>query len=643
MYDRAANPVEKAPSRPAPRSRRYACQKPRRGIVIVISAFLMVAMLGFVAFTVDTGQIIVTKTKMQGAVDAAALAASQEIVSVIYDAGAGQGDASDVNSIGVAAARARAQQVAEANDVYINASQDVQFGKRTYNEATEQWTIAWGDEPYNVVKVTARRDQDDTSQPDGKLPMAFAWVLGKESAKVTASAIAFVEARDIIVVLDYSGSMNDDSELKSIDDIAQQDIEDNLQDIYEELGSPNIGNMSWAPDGVTVEGQPASGPVPHISVKFGYNSIYVESTKDLSNVVLKYSNGSKQKYDNLDSNPSLTGTFSGTGSNSGKEIIRAWIKSGNNASGDGPGYGEKFRYPNDSAVKIALGLNNVPYPYNSGSWDSYIDYAQTSGYIRDAGYRKLYGGLTWTNYLLQQKPRSGQTSDLWKTPHYPFHSMKQGMSLFLDFLTDLNFGDNVGLVTYASEARREEALDNMGDGETADLAGVLITDDYAAIDVIQRHKQAAHYSSSTALGDGIKVARELLAEQARAGARPVIFVMTDGNANVKPDGWSMPGGWDWSEVTDFDGNGTADYTTSDSKKQYAFYQAKKAIDQGYMLHTLTVGQNADRSLMGALAQSSGGVWIDVPGGSSIEDMTAEMKAAFREIAGKVPPPRLVHE
>lgn len=60
------------------------------------------------------------------------------------------------------------------------------------------------------------------------------------------------------------------------------------------------------------------------------------STKNLSNVVLKFADGAEQKFDGL------TGygqTFAGTGANAGKTVIGVWIKSGDNASGDGPGFG----------------------------------------------------------------------------------------------------------------------------------------------------------------------------------------------------------------------------------------------------------------------------------------------------------------
>jgi hypothetical protein len=117
--------------------------------------------------------------------------------------------------------------------------------------------------------------------------------------------------------------------------------------------------------------------------------------------------------------------------------------------------------------------------------------------------------------------------------------------------------------------------------------------------------------------------------------------MTDGQANVYPSGWSLPSGWNWAKHTDYDGNGTADYTTTDKSKQYAFYQATLAIANGYTLHTMSVGADGDDNLLKAIAFAGGGVFIDIPAGSTVAQVQEDLLDAFRQIAGKVPPPKLV--
>ena len=623
------------------------CRKPqheresgklRKGIVAVLALAVLPVVFAFVAFSVDTGLINNSQVNLQNAADAAALAASQEITAAIHQAGQGEGDATiDANSIAVAAAREMAYIVAQANGAYIDPHRDVQFGKRVYDELTETWPIVWGAQPYNVVRVEVRMDNPSMDAPDHELQLLFGAFVGQPSIPLSASASAFVEARDIVVVLDFSGSMNDDSEFRKIGALSQADIEANMLEIFNALGPPNVGSLPWDPEYVTIPGQPASGPVPHIEVTFQYKEIYVESTKDLSNVVLAFTDGATQKFEGISG---LTGTFEGTGGNAGKTVAHCWIKSGSNESGDGPGYGEYF---NDSytAIKEVYGLDSAAYPYPSGSWNSLFSHCRSNGDVRDAGYRYKYGGKNFVDYLLNSKPSKSQTPDLWKTPQYPFHAIKNGCTLFCDFLTDLDFGDELGLVSYDSSSRVESFLD---DGEAyIDITSDPITTDYASIDTIQRHKQAGHYQTYTGMGYGVLEATELLAEKGRYGARPTILLMTDGLANRKPSGWSLPGDFNWAEWTDFDDDGTADYTTGDTYKQYAFWEVTQAIARGYTVHTMSVGTGADRNLMEAIAGASGGEWIDVPGGSTVAEMEDQLLAAFGRIASQVPPAKLVYD
>jgi hypothetical protein len=102
-------------------------------------------------------------------------------------------------------------------------------------------------------------------------------------------------------------------------------------------GNNNQGGSGGNQSGNTT-GQ-NSGCLPTVSSNFTPNSItaIVSSTKDLSNVVLKFCDNTTQKFEGLSG---LTGTFSGTGANAGKCISGVWIKSGCNQSNDGPGYGE---------------------------------------------------------------------------------------------------------------------------------------------------------------------------------------------------------------------------------------------------------------------------------------------------------------
>jgi hypothetical protein len=123
----------------------------------------------------------------------------------------------------------------------------------------------------------------------------------------------------------------------------------------------------------------------------------------------------------------------------------------------------------------------------------------------------------------------------------------------------------------------------------------------------------------------------------------MMLVMTDGQTNQRPSGWSLPGSWSWTNYTDFDQDGDADYTTTDKDKQYAFYQAAQAIDAGITIHTMTVGEGADVTLMEAIAQAGGGVSIHIPGGQTIANLESQVLEAFAAIASKIPPAKLVYD
>ena len=566
----------------------------RRGIIVVLTGFTLVVVFAFVALSVDTGRIVLTETKMQNGVDAAALAAAQEITSAVYAAGQGQGSVNiDANSIAVDAARAMAAQVAAANGVYIDPATDVRFGKRGFDEATGTWPIYWDASPFNVVQVVARKTDPDSDAPDGQLPLAFGWAVGRDQVSLQSSATAFVEARDLVVVLDFSASMNDDSSLRSGLGLTQ--AENSLDDMWDTLVA---ANPTW----------PGSSSSKFPSTGFGgissYQGAYVSS--------------------------SYTSTIRGTlGLNQ------------NNPDGS-----RKYPFPQSGRYSSGNPKNKPSNSTSDSLWNGYISYVKN----KSGSYNKKYGYRTLMDYMQEKRFAREKSEDLWRTPHYPFNAIKNGATLFLGFLTELDFGDEVGLVGYGQWAEQQLSF---YDGEVdVDISDDPITGDYATIDLIQRHCQAGEYAGWTAMGDGILKARELMVGDAgdpdddgysRYGSRPTMIIMTDGQTNQKPSGWSMPGGFNWAEWTDYDGDGSADYSSSNSAKQYAFWEAVQAIERGVTLHTLAVGQGADRDLMQAIAYAGGGVFIDVPGGSTVAELESQLIDAFRNIASQVPPAKLVYE
>ena len=48
-------------------------------------------------------------------------------------------------------------------------------------------------------------------------------------------------------------------------------------------------------------------------------------------------------------------------------------------------------------------------------------------------------------------------------------------------------------------------------------------------------------------------------------------------------------------------------------------------------------------MMEAIAFIGGGIWLDIPGGTTVSAMEAQVLDAFEQIAAYVPPAKLVYE
>src|SRR5262249_38726076 len=55
------------------------CRQKRRGAIIPLAAILMIPLMGMLAFAIDTGYIIMARSELQNAADAAALAAAEQL------------------------------------------------------------------------------------------------------------------------------------------------------------------------------------------------------------------------------------------------------------------------------------------------------------------------------------------------------------------------------------------------------------------------------------------------------------------------------------------------------------------------------------------------------------------------------------
>ncbi|MBN1588658.1 MAG: VWA domain-containing protein [Pirellulales bacterium] len=260
----------------------------------------------------------------------------------------------------------------------------------------------------------------------------------------------------------------------------------------------------------------------------------------------------------------------------------------------------------NDTVKQELGLRywnghrwmDVPYPYPSGSWDEYINYVKSSyGFPAKAGYHKKYGYLTLVNFWLEKKFYSWQTPDLWKTCAQPVTAVKDAVGVFMQYIQEVDCDDKVALVIYNSPS--EDAL----------IENSLTTDFETVQDIVQ-HRQAAHYDMWTNIGAGIRKGYEELDSHARTGAKKMIVLMTDGQA-TKP-------------------------VNDTYARQFALDQAALAAQRKYPIVTISLGNDADQELMAQIAELTGGVHFNIPGGDSVNDYEDQLLTVFRQIADDRP-------
>lgn len=633
-------------------------QEHRKGVFFVLAVICLMGAMTFVGMSVDLGMITVTKTRMQAAADAAALAAAQEIVVAVRDASWNSESGLDMDAVQTAAAadaRAMAVYVADINGFYLDPNVDVLLGRRLLASDGVSYTQSWGTGPFNCVKVDIRKTNANAEAPDAKLRLIFAPMAGERTQSITTTATAFIESRDIVCTLDYSTSMNDDSCMSTatINRLTKAGVEANLDAIWTALVDSDV---RFSNDTDTQK-FPSTG--------FGQLNSAVGTTNNSGSSqtaieALGLYTPEQNYYDDWSYTTSGDNNYSTTsdgyqyrlytqGSYNG-QLRRKPTSGGSWTTVDettAPGYFPRIEesaipFPQEgksSSTGMRLGKPSVS--TSKSRWLAYADFVRTNGNLNNQGYRFKYGYRTLMVYLMESRPSNSQSEDLWRVPHYPFHGMKMGMDTFCEFMTDLSYGDNIGLVNYAVEARIESGLNDDGADATVNLGTALMSTRYQDINTIQKHKQAGHYSSNTATGDGIVKGIELLNSHGRYGAQKAILLMTDGQPNIAPSGFSLPADWNWNTLLDYDDDGTADYTTNNKASQYALYQAKLAADQDIVIHTLCVGAGANTDLLEAIAKMTGGYDIIVPAGTSVAAQELLLREAFGVLAGQVPPARLV--
>jgi Flp pilus assembly protein TadG len=156
--------------------------------------------MGFVAMAVDIGMIAVARTQVQHIADAAAFTAARSL-----NGGPNPDLTTPINN---------AQTVARNNkvlsDLVQNTDVAVQLGAYHYDSVNQTFLPDIPTQPpdsTNLAQVTVTHQH----------PSAFAAVLGVPNLTVSATAIGAHRPMDINIILDYSGSMNNESDLWNIE------------------------------------------------------------------------------------------------------------------------------------------------------------------------------------------------------------------------------------------------------------------------------------------------------------------------------------------------------------------------------------------------------------------------------------------
>jgi uncharacterized membrane protein len=167
----------------------------RKGAILPFAAFLLVVVLGMVAFAVDVGWIVLARTQLQSVADAAALAGADPLMDyyVQYQlAGLNSSSSSTQSTIitnAISAAKTKAVTWASYNAAGGVSSltlrkKDVECG---YTDSSGNYTPYSSGQPFpNTVKVTMRMD----SSANGALGLFFAPVIGNTSTNLKATAAA---------------------------------------------------------------------------------------------------------------------------------------------------------------------------------------------------------------------------------------------------------------------------------------------------------------------------------------------------------------------------------------------------------------------------------------------------------------------
>ena len=164
----------------------------RRGIMIMLIAFLLPVFVIIASFAINIAWVQLVRTELRTATDAAARAGAK-ILSLEQD----------VDAAREAAIEAASRNLVAGQPLQLGPG-DIQFGSSAQNGSSGRFVFSPGGEPTNSLRVVGQRTAGSASGP---VDLFMSGVIGLDHFEPSHEAQSAMLDRDISLVIDRSGSM----------------------------------------------------------------------------------------------------------------------------------------------------------------------------------------------------------------------------------------------------------------------------------------------------------------------------------------------------------------------------------------------------------------------------------------------------
>jgi Flp pilus assembly protein TadG len=602
----------------------------RRGVVVVQVVVFGTILIGMAALVVDMGYLWNVRADLQRTADASALAAAAMLAE--SDEPADQ-------------ARQKATEYVQRNNVFNEGATlavgDVALGRAELVGGSYQFVEVPDTQFPDAVRVRVEATRG----------MFFGHFFGRGSRTLAAEATALLMPRDIVLVADLSASHNDDSELGSY-----RDTQINTWEVWDALpgGSDDV-NSTWTPQGLAGLTLDENGFNPQSAgpawgyfqnLKWGGQNIdgTYEPTTDAGLIRLsRYGDGTNDWND-----PGLRTYLENiefeNGARYSPDEVNEILNVGN--------HGSWSRYKRQ--VAVAMGLARWDSGLPGGAWESipgaggdndgrvdsgeiawvethfnqpgsrWLDYIGWAGSSwsrmasANSDFRYSFGPKTFSNWLLEQRWSNAATPELAATPHQPMQAVKDAVELMVDVVNGYDNDDQLALDVYGYTTSHRvplRARPNLAEISTG--ANGL------------SNMQAGYFDGWTNMGKGLSDGIDTLTNgpgtqgYARPNAHKMLVLLTDGRANITPDGQ-----WPSGSYAD-------QQAILAEARQYVLDQATRANSLGIRIFAVSVGSYADIGLMDEVAAIGQGEHLQATS-NDIATYQAQLRDIFVRLGGKRP-------